>query len=954
MPPTVLPVLRSMGPQSTQRRALSQSPTSKRKAAEGTENQTPSQAEGSPEKKARRTTRTVQQTLMFRPNIPVLPLGLVRVKNEDAPLSENPEVIALQAGSTLGRHEIRPKPTYVNLGINKDNGMFVSRGHILVLEAFSSHLILEQKKDAVNNMFYRRKNSSKHQPMKSNEKVKLVEGDYLIFRPSNSTDRNGKVVTNEITIQPHVFLVYPMGTAPTTKKAPTAGASSMPTKTYPVAASMPQRATAKARPSIPEKQTRRSKSPEKAKAQSVATGRPKRAAAAPRQARPSIPEKQTHRSISPEKAKAQSVATGRPKRATAAPRSSTPEDRKVRSRSPEESKQQPMVHVETDKLQRKKASKRLKPKASQVPKVDDRFRVYFDECRDFWGERKQAAGWFFGTVTEVKKKGSGYTLKIHTDDTEAGETVSMDWRGKDKIELVEEVGDLVVVSGTDAIASWPATHAELGDLVVAPYRHEENLKGCWFRGRVAQLQKGSCDIAYDDCDYEVGIPLQLVRIIEKGKDNPQWLETLTVGSSMGSSKIQSVNKTTGKVKFSRGKMEDYDKVVEHLCETLKERAPKKSRLPDTTESPLSTAISSPAMSGPDSQATKPWESYETSPVLVVPTREVWKPAWTAIEDESGPWRKPLPEDPIRQVKKYQDMHPSVWNTFWAALNSAEPHFGSSMLTMMTSAHHKVPGERMCKNLVDVLTYGPKAGDDSFPDCNRMTLAKDYFKLVLRQKGMARTMSEAVGSTYWKDCLESLSTLTYCAVDDESRTSEAAQLRIGQSLHLQACATEVLESLMQGMRQQDGYNHRSLPLFRDMIIDGISPAIKLAINVMVDIWVRHGHYLVGMEDDDSSEALQLTSTVTERVVQNLGRVVSIMLWLWAKEEGQSVTKSGFQIRDAVDHHIQQAPPADKKHWQKIKLNMILSLDENLVPKLRSDLAGLLGVSKMFKTVCVDIA
>jgi hypothetical protein len=670
---------------------------------------------------------------------------------------------------------------------------------------------------------------------------------------------------------------------------------------------------------------------------------PKQATA---KARTSTPEKQTYRSKSPEKAKAQSVATGRPKRVAVA---------KLRSKSPEKSKQKPMVQAETDKLQHKKISKRLKPKASQVPKVDDRVRIYYEDLRDFWGERKQAAGWFFGTVTELKKKGSGHTLKIHTDDLEAGETLSMEWRGEEKIELLEEVGDLVVVSGTDTIASWPATHAELGDLVVAPYRHEERLKGCWFRGRVAQLRKDSCDIAYDDGEYEVGIPKKLVRIIEKSRDNPQWLETLTAeGSSMGSSKILSVDKTTGEVKLGRGKMEDYDKVVELLCATLKERATKEKRLPDTTESPMSTGAFSPATLGPDSQATKPWASYETSPVLVAPPREIWKSSCTALEDENGPWRKPLPKDPIREVKKYQEIHPSVWSTFWAALNSAEPHFGSTMLTMMTSAHHEVPGERMCKNLVDLLTYGPKAGDDSFPDCNRITLAKDYLNLVLQQKGMARNMSEAVGSTYWKDCLESLSTLTYCAEEDESRTSEAAQLRIGQSLHLQACSTEVLESLLQGMRQ-DGDNYRSLPIFRDMIRDGISPAIKMAINVMVDIWVRHGHYLVFMEieDDEASEALLLTTAVTERLVQNMGRVVSIMLWLWAKEEDQSVVikSSGFQIRDAVDRHIQQAPrPADKKHWQKIKLNMILSLEEDLVPKLRSNLAGLLGVSKMFKTVC----
>jgi hypothetical protein len=43
-------------------------------------------------------------------------------------------------------------------------------------------------------------------------------------------------------------------------------------------------------------------------------------------------------------------------------------------------------------------------------------------------------------------------LKIHTDDLEAGETLSMEWRREEKIELLEEVGYLVIVSGIDTIA----------------------------------------------------------------------------------------------------------------------------------------------------------------------------------------------------------------------------------------------------------------------------------------------------------------------------------------------------------------------------------------------------------------------------------------------------------------------------------------------------------------------
>jgi hypothetical protein len=56
----------------------------------------------------------------------------------------------------------------------------------------------------------------------------------------------------------------------------------------------------------------------------------------------------------------------------------------------------------------------------------------------------------------------------------------------------------------------------------------------WYRGRIAAVYSSSspaavaCDVAYDDGDYERGVPLENVALLERGFERPAWLEGLTV------------------------------------------------------------------------------------------------------------------------------------------------------------------------------------------------------------------------------------------------------------------------------------------------------------------------------------------------------------------------------------------------------------------------------------------
>ena len=137
--------------------------------------------------------------------------------------------------------------------------------------------------------------------------------------------------------------------------------------------------------------------------------------------------------------------------------------------------------------------------------------------------------------------------------------------------------------------------------------------------------------------------------------------------------------------------------------------------------------------------------------------------------------------------------------------------------------------------------------------------------------------------------------------------------------------------------------------------------------MVTAWVRHGHYTIGASPrghhgnnvvPSSIPGLQLSLAVqTKELLRALGVIASHLMWLWCEEEGETEMDIAFLVRDSMDRHIRQfnsdhAIKANKTkdpYWQTVAFKMILSLDGTLQPELRSRLAKVSHVQKLYSAL-----
>jgi hypothetical protein len=66
------------------------------------------------------------------------------------------------------------------------------------------------------------------------------------------------------------------------------------------------------------------------------------------------------------------------------------------------------------------------------------------------------------------------------------------------------------------------SNVEAGDLVLGHFQQGSE-DGAWYRGRVVEARRGKCDIAYDNGNIELRVPLTAVILVEKGSERPEWL-----------------------------------------------------------------------------------------------------------------------------------------------------------------------------------------------------------------------------------------------------------------------------------------------------------------------------------------------------------------------------------------------------------------------------------------------
>jgi hypothetical protein len=174
----------------------------------------------------------------------------------------------------------------------------------------------------------------------------------------------------------------------------------------------------------------------------------------------------------------------------------------------------------------------------RLPLVGDRCVVLFPKGNDFWGDREGAGGWFEATIESIgtderrlNSTTSMMTVSALFEDGTLEENLSID-----EIRLLHNEGGVQYYwdkkhekgdDPTKVMFSTPApTSVQVGDLVLGHFQNGLQK----YRGRVAAVHTNtaSCDIIYDDGDYEKNVSLTSVVLLQRGVDHAAWLVGLTV------------------------------------------------------------------------------------------------------------------------------------------------------------------------------------------------------------------------------------------------------------------------------------------------------------------------------------------------------------------------------------------------------------------------------------------
>ncbi|CAB9517558.1 expressed unknown protein [Seminavis robusta] len=537
--------------------------------------------------------------------------------------------------------------------------------------------------------------------------------------------------------------------------------------------------------------------------------------------------------------------------------------------------------------------------------VDDRIRVFFDRGDDVFGkDREGAQGYWHGTVLTIPEDAKGKSNLTFTVLFDNGETEVLPYCAEDETveRVIEKDGGQYFGEVSRALAGEenPAK-VDIGDLVLVNYCNQEQR----FRGRVACVGSNGkfCEIAYDDGDYEHGVPIGEGKIflLEDGSVHQQWMEGLELKIAGGRSnrktnhtiKVIPDNETMVELKHvATGSIsrQSYQQVAQEIFAEVKQTA-KKARngfhawpshmvLEPTRTTRKQTAAQEPETAetksvpkrstrkrAPKKQvvATSDTEpSTSRGPALPLSPNDFFLDPWLSDEEDDGN----EDEDEAEALVQCRDMSNSIRYSFWRALNSSEASFGSELLFKMTNFHNKIPNDDMCRDMVDLLSKGPLFKKTRFPDCVRLEMLNRHLELLLKTKHqqMGPRLAKVLDAAFTHEVLEQIENpaVIYCVEGDESRVTSAALLRVGPTLSVKTSSASLLchllEHQLQGYRRfgptANSADEKTLradmqrfkeellekDLTRDILKSGGAQVLKLAVRAAFSVLIYYGHYL----------------------------------------------------------------------------------------------------------------
>ena len=307
------------------------------------------------------------------------------------------------------------------------------------------------------------------------------------------------------------------------------------------------------------------------------------------------------------------------------------------------------------------------------------------------------------------------------------------------------------------------------------------------------------------------------------------------------------------------------------------------------------------------------------------------------------------------------------------IQSKECAFGAVSFERMLRFHKLYPCSESRKKLIDLLLHGPIGHNKNtrFPDAQRTLLARKVIECLLSVSGMHDKFAADFVALGWEACLAQMTRPIFAAEGDEQRVNQDAIRRVADSLYVKAHFMEFFAEILQ--HEQKRCSPSSDSVMRKCLLGviartghaGSSGALQSAVEVYIHLLIQRGHLVVGVADTlcsapdgPSYTCLAEARAAAERLYRALGKVVSILAWLFIVLESKTMVSVSHTIGQMLLGALRSTTfdptpfleePDTLDYWQSIKMKFILGLDRELAPQLRPLLAEKLSIAEDYNTI-----
>ena len=291
-----------------------------------------------------------------------------------------------------------------------------------------------------------------------------------------------------------------------------------------------------------------------------------------------------------------------------------------------------------------------------------------------------------------------------------------------------------------------------------------------------------------------------------------------------------------------------------------------------------------------------------------------------------------------------ELHPSLGNSLWRALNSAEPDNGTSILTELLSVYSTVPGNRMSKQLFELLVDGPISEKHSYFDPNKSEVVAKYAIQIARKfpTGSIGPDWNAISRLYGRisNLNERASSIanheSFCALQQAACALEYILVLIENDLTMVGC--------LKGYDMKEALKERiSFSFFLNP--GGIRESLKLTAKTAMQFLIQN-EQLHLERNNENGETDQGSAGAALRCLTAMGKLISLVSWLYCSSEGIDIEHNdlAFLLKDVIDAELSRASvkAAERK---RPKLSFVLYLDlSDFASPLITRLSEILGLTK----------